>query len=187
MGWFSTLFSTVGAEAISSVGKVIDDLVTSDEELALTEIQQEKIKSAYNIKIQELMIELDRQAAEHEETMESELTERLKLDMKSDSWLSKNIRPMALIFMTAVVSVLAFYTVFSGTLSATQLEALKAWIPFFEMLMVVMYGFYFGSRGLEKMQKMRVEKQRILTRKPSLSANKLSRAASPISAEPLRK
>jgi len=66
MGWFSTLFSTVGAEVISSVGKVIDDLVTSDEELALTEIQQEKIKSAYNIKIQEMVIELDRQAAEHE-------------------------------------------------------------------------------------------------------------------------
>jgi len=166
MGWFSTLFSTVGAEAISSVGKVIDDLVTSDEELALTEIQQEKIKSAYNIKIQELMIKLDRQAAEHEETMESELTERLKLDMKSDSWLSKNIRPMALIFMTAVVSVLAFYTVFTGDLTATQLSALEEWIPFFQILMVVMYGFYFGSRGLEKMQKMRINQQNNLIRKP---------------------
>jgi len=148
------------------VGKVIDDLVTSDEELALTEIQQEKIKSAYNIKIQEMVIELDRQAAEHEATMECALTERLKLDMKSDSWLSKNIRPMALIFMTAVVSVLAFYTVFTGDLTATQLSALEEWIPFFQILMVVMYGFYFGSRGLEKMQKMRINQQNNLIRKP---------------------
>jgi len=168
MGWFSAIFSSVGSEVIRSVGTVVDDLVTSDEELALTEIQQEKIKSAYNIKIQELMIELDRQAAEHEAAMESELTERLKLDMKSDSWLSKNIRPMALIFMTAVVSVLAFYTVFTGDLTATQLSALEEWIPFFQILMVVMYGFYFGSRGLEKMQKMRVNQQNNLIRKPRL-------------------
>ncbi|MDQ7016424.1 MAG: hypothetical protein Q9N68_08615 [Gammaproteobacteria bacterium] len=165
MGWFSSLFSSVGVDLISSVGKVVDDLVTSDEEIALTEIQQAKIKAAYDIKIQELMIELDRQAADHEAKMESELTERLKLDMKSDSFLSKNIRPMALIFMTAVVSVLAFYTVFSGDLTATQLSALEEWIPFFQILMVVMYGFYFGSRGLEKMQKMRVEKQGRLLRK----------------------
>jgi len=160
MGWFSTLFSAVGANVISATGKVLDDLVTSDEELALTDIQQAKIKAAYDIKIQELLIELDRQAGEHEATMESELTERLKLDMKSDSWLSKNIRPMALIFMTSVVSVLAFYTVFTGSLSETQLMALKSWIPFFEVLMVVIYGFYFSSRGLEKMQKMRASRPR---------------------------
>ncbi|MDQ7074931.1 MAG: 3TM-type holin [Gammaproteobacteria bacterium] len=165
MGWFSSLFSSVGVDFISSVGKVVDDLVTSDEEIALTEIQQAKIKAAYDIKIQELMIELDQQAADHEAKMESELTERLELDMKSDSWLSKNIRPMALIFMTAVVSVLAFYTVFSGDLTETQLSALEEWVPFFQILMVVMYGFYFGSRGLEKMQKMRVEKQGRLLRK----------------------
>ncbi|VAW68524.1 hypothetical protein MNBD_GAMMA09-3166 [hydrothermal vent metagenome] len=112
MGWLSKIFSSVGVNVISSVGKVIDDLVTSDEELELTDIQKKKITAAYNVKMQALMLEIDKQAAKREENMENELTERLKLDMKSDSWLSKNIRPMTLVFMTLVVSILAFFTIF---------------------------------------------------------------------------
>jgi hypothetical protein len=155
MGWLSKIFSATGVNVISSVGKVIDDLVTSDEEIALTEIQKSKIKAAYNVKMKELMMDIDRQAAQHEENLENELTERLQLDMKSDSWLSKNIRPMALIFMTLVVSVLAFFTIFDSTLSVSQQGTLDSWIPLFQTLMLVIYGFYFGSRGLEKIQKIR--------------------------------
>jgi len=155
MGWLSKIFSSVGVNVISSVGKVVDDLVTSDEEIALTDIQKSKIKAAYNVKIQELMTQLDRQAAEHEETMEKELTERLKLDMKSDSWLSKNIRPMTLIFMTLVVSLLAFLTIFNSSFNQEQLATIQSWIPFFQTIMLTIYGFYFGSRGLEKIQKIR--------------------------------
>jgi len=95
------------------------------------------------------------QAAKHEETLESELTDRLKLDMKSDSWLSKNIRPMTLIFMTLVVSILAFFTIFKSGFTSEQLTTIQAWIPFFQTIMLTIYGFYFGSRGLEKIQKIR--------------------------------
>ena len=132
MSWLSKIFSSVGVNVISSVGKVIDDLVTSDEEMELTDIQKKKITAAYNVKMQELLNQLDHQAAQHEENLESELTQRLKLDMKSDSWLSKNIRPMTLIFMTLVVSVLAFFTIFTSSFSADQLDTIKEWIPFFE-------------------------------------------------------
>jgi len=159
MGWLSKIFSSTGVNVISSIGKVIDDLSTSDEELALTEIQKAKIKSAYNVKMQELMTKLDQQAAEHEENLETELTGRLKLDMKSDSWLSKNIRPMALIFMTVVVALLAFLTIFNKNLTPEQLNTVEAWIPFFQTIMLVIYGFYFGSRGLEKIQKIRASGQ----------------------------
>ena len=155
MGWLSKIFSATGVNVISSVGKVLDDLVTSDEELALSDIQKSKIKAAYNVKMKELMMNIDRQAAEHEENLENELSERLKLDMKSDSWLSKNIRPMALIFMTLVISILAFFTVFNSTLTPVQQLTLETWIPLFQTLMLVIYGFYFGSRGLEKIQKIR--------------------------------
>lgn len=155
MGWLSKIFSSVGVNVITSVGKVIDDLVTTDEELALTDIQKKKITAAYNIKIQELMLELDQQAAAHEEKMEAELTERLKIDMKSDSWLSKNIRPMTLIFMTLVVSLLSFLTIFTSGFNPEQIETIKQWIPFFQTIMITIYGFYFGSRGLEKFQKIR--------------------------------
>lgn len=155
MGWLSKIFSSAGGNLVDSVGKVVDDLVTSDEEIALTEIQKLKIKSAYNVRMQELLAQLDQQAVQHEARLESELTQRLKMDMKSDSWLSKNIRPMTLIFMTLVVSVLAFCTIFNDSFTPTQLETIQAWIPFFQTIMLTIYAFYFGSRGLEKVQKMR--------------------------------
>lgn len=159
MGWISKIFSSVGVNVIESVGTVIDDLVTTDEELALTDIQKKKITAAYNVKMKELMIELDRQAADHEQKMEGELTERLKLDMKSDSWMSKNIRPMTLIFMTVVVTILAFLTIFNSGFNAEQIKTIEAWIPFFQMIMLTIYGFYFGSRGFEKVQKIRSAQQ----------------------------
>jgi len=155
MAWYSKIFSAVGVDLASTVGKVIDELVTSDEEMALTKNQKLKIKTAYQVRMQELLVKLDKQQAEHEENLESELTGRLKLDMKSDSWLSKNVRPMALIFMTITVSILAFFTVFDSALTEIQLKSLKEWIPFFSTLMMVIYGFYFGSRGIEKVQKIR--------------------------------
>lgn len=155
MGWLSKIFSAVGVDVVSSVGKVVDDLVTTDEEIALTDIQKSKIKAAYKVKMQELLNDMDHRAAQHESNLENELTERLKLDMKSDSWLSKNIRPMTLIFMTIVVAALAFSTIFNRHFSSEQLETIKAWIPFFQTIMLTIYAFYFGSRGLEKMHKIK--------------------------------
>lgn len=155
MGWLSKIFSSTSVDLVSSIGKALDDLVTSDEEMALTEIQKQKIKTAYRIQMQEILMKMDQQAAMHEENMEKELTERLHLDMKSDSWMSKNIRPMTLIFMTLVVSLLAFTTIFDAGFSDKQVAMVKDWIPFFQTVMLTIYGFYFGSRGFEKIQKMR--------------------------------
>ena len=121
MAWLSKIFSAVGVKLVSTIGKVMDDLITSDEEIALTENQKLKIQKAYEVKMRELLVDLDRQQAQHEENLEDELTARLQLDMKSDSWLSKNIRPMALIFMSATVAVLAFFTVFDSNLADAQL------------------------------------------------------------------
>lgn len=155
MGWISKIFSSVGVNVINSVGTVLDDLISTDEEMALTDIQKKKITAAYNVKMQQLMLELDKHAAQHEENMEAELTQRLKLDMKSDSWLSKNIRPMTLIFMTLAVTLLAFTTIFDGSFSPDQRKTVDEWIPFFQVIMLTIYGFYFGSRGFEKIQKIR--------------------------------
>ena len=155
MAWYSRLFSAVGVDLASTVATVIDDVVTSDEEIALTKNQKLKIQTAYELKVQQLLNDLDRQQAEHEQNLEAELTQRLKLDMKSDSVLSKNIRPMSLIFMTVVVTILAFYSVFDSDLNKSQLAALETWEPFFTTIMLTIYGFYFGSRGVEKIQKIR--------------------------------
>jgi len=76
---------------IKDVGKVIDNLTTTDEE-----------RLAAKQKIEELLEQADKDA-------QDQVTARWESDMKSDSFLSKNIRPMVLIYLTFIFSVLAFF------------------------------------------------------------------------------
>lgn len=137
--WLSGLFSKTGASIVESVGSIIDNVHTSTEE---------KIAG-----ITSRLIALDTIAAEREERMQEELTARLELDTNSDSWLSKNIRPLVIGYLTVVVTVLAFATIFTE-LTKEQVESLGMWVGFFTTLMVTAYGFYFGSRGTEKVVKV---------------------------------
>jgi len=72
--------------------------------------------------------------------------------MTSDSWLSKNVRPMILIFLTVMTVVLAYSTIFA--LPPDKVTLLKPWIDTIGGLLSMVYGFYFGSRGLEKIGQM---------------------------------
>jgi hypothetical protein len=72
-----------------------------------------------------------------------ELTDRLKADMGSDSWMSKNIRPMTLVF------ILVTYTVF-GMMSAWDVEVNKEYVQLLGQWGMLIMSFYFGGRTLEK-------------------------------------
>ena len=72
-----------------------------------------------------------------------ELTDRLKADMSSDSWLSKNIRPATLIF------ILITYTVF-GMMSAWDVEVNNNYVELLGQWGMLIMSFYFGGRTLEK-------------------------------------
>lgn len=144
--WLSKLFSSTGAKTIRSLGNIIDDVHTSKEE---------KITA-----ITARLLSLDNTAKNHEQALERELTERLKIDSKSDSWLSRNVRPFILLFLTFAVSLLSFLTVLDVGLTEDQLESLGIWVPFYTTLMVTAYGFYFGSRGYEKVTKIKEDKKR---------------------------
>jgi len=80
-----------------------------------------------------------------------ELTERLKADMASDSWLSKNIRPMVLIFILLAYTGFAIASMFDYETRGNYVELLGNWG------MVVM-SFYFGGRSAEKIMDMRNKK-----------------------------
>ena len=80
-----------------------------------------------------------------------ELTERLKADMGSDSWLSKNIRPMVLIFILMAYTGFAIASMFDFETRNNYVELLGNWG------MVVM-SFYFGGRSAEKIMDMRNKK-----------------------------
>ncbi len=115
---------------IKEVGKVIDDLVTTDEE-----------RLAAKQKVQEILEQADKEAQE-------QVTERWRYDMQSDSFLSKNIRPMVLIYLTVIFTALCFTDGNIGKFTIAE-----AYIPIFQTLLVTVYGAYFVGRSWEKTKK----------------------------------
>ena len=124
------LFSGGGADLVKGVGGVIDSLHTSKEE----KLEAER-------KIKEII-------ANHEAEMEKNITSRWEADLKSDSWLSKNVRPLVLIFLIVCTMLLIF--VDAGALS---FEVKSSWVDLLQLVLITVIGAYFGGRSLEKVKK----------------------------------
>jgi len=124
------LIQLITGGLIKDVGKVIDNLTTTDEE-----------RLAAKQKIEELLEQADKDA-------QGQVTERWKLDMTSDSFLSKNIRPLVLIYLTFIFTILSF---FDGNIGGFQVD--EAYIPIFQSLLITVYGAYFVGRTWEKSKK----------------------------------
>lgn len=77
-----------------------------------------------------------------------EVSKRWDSDMKSDSWLSKNTRPLVLLYLTFATSIFIILD------SATSVVINKTWIELLQTLLVTVYIAYFGSRGVEKVKKI---------------------------------
>lgn len=145
MGWFSKIFSSGVSSVVDSIGNAIDKIHTSDEEKL-------KLKN----ELAEQMNDLEKATQGHVERLESEITARHTNDMKSDSWLSKNVRPIMLIVLTVAMIGLMFSSVFTP-LAATQITALQSWIPLLQALLITVYSFYFGGRTLEKVKNVAID------------------------------
>ena len=117
-------------DLVEGVGGVIDSLHTSEEE-----------KLEANQKIKELV-------SNYEVEMEKTITERWKVDMNSDSWLSKNIRPMVLIFLVVATVLMIFID--AGMLT---FEVKDTWVDLLQLVLITVIGAYFGGRSLEKVKK----------------------------------
>lgn len=124
------LLSLLTGGLIKDVGNVIDKLTTTDEE-----------RLAAKQKIQELLEKADQDA-------QTQVTERWKMDMQSDSFLSKNIRPLVLVYLTSIFTILAFA---DGNVGG--FEVAQEYIPIFQSLLITVYGAYFVGRTWEKAKK----------------------------------
>ena len=121
------IFNWLKGNVIKDIGDVLDNLITSKEE-----------KLEAQRKITEILEQADKEAQE-------QVTERWKADMVSDSWLSKNIRPLVLIYLTFIFTILSF---FDGNIGGFKVA--KEYIPIFQTLLVTVYGAYFVGRTWEK-------------------------------------
>jgi hypothetical protein len=127
----------IGLDALLNVGgKLIDKLIPDPEAKAKAQMELQKMAQDG---------ELAKMANETElyKTEQNNLTERAKADMGSDSWLSKNIRPMTLVFLLVAYSGFAIASIFDLETRGAYVELLGQWG------MLVM-SFYFGGRTMEK-------------------------------------
>ena len=83
-----------------------------------------------------------------EADMQQNVTERWKTDMNSDSWLSKNVRPLVLIFL--VVSTVLMIFIDAGTI---QFTVEQKWTDLLQLVLITVIGAYFGGRSFEKSKK----------------------------------
>ena len=130
MSILNKIFSGGTKELVEGVGGVLDNLSTTKEE-----------KLEAQRKIQELV-------SDFETKMEQNITDRWKADMNSDSWLSKNVRPLVLIFL--VVSTVLMIFIDAGTI-AFEVEA--KWTDLLQLVLITVIGAYFGGRTMEKRKK----------------------------------
>ena len=130
MSILTQIFSSGATELVKGIGGVIDNLHTSKEE-----------KMSGELKIKELI-------ASYEVQMEKEISSRWNADMKSDSWLSKNVRPLVLIFL--VISTVLLIFIDAGVINFV-VEA--KWTDLLQLVLITVIGAYFGGRSIEKAKK----------------------------------
>ena len=130
MSILNKIFSAGAGDLVKNVGGVIDNLTTTKEE----KLEAER-------KIKELI-------ANYEVEMEKNITDRWKADMNSDSWLSKNVRPLILIFL--VVSTVLMIFIDAGTI---QFVVEEKWTDLLQLVLITVIGAYFGGRSFEKRKK----------------------------------
>ena len=130
MSVLNKIFSTGANELVKSVGGVIDNLTTT---------KDEKLEAEQKIKDMIMGYEAE---------MQKQVTERWKVDMNSDSWLSKNIRPLTLIFL--VISTVLIIFIDAGML---QFDVKSSWVDLLQLVLITVIGAYFGGRSLEKVKK----------------------------------
>jgi uncharacterized membrane protein (DUF106 family) len=127
--------------ALLSIGEKVLDKVLPDPE-ARAKAQAMLIEMQQKGELAKLQADMNEQ---------DNLTKRAEADMKSDSWLSKNIRPMTLIF------ILITYTVF-GMMSAWEIEVNNNYVELLGQWGMLIMSFYFGGRTLEKIMDMKAKK-----------------------------
>ena len=130
MSILNKIFSGGTKELVEGVGGVLDNLTTT---------KGEKLEAKR--KIQELV-------SNYETKMEQNITDRWKVDMNSDSWLSKNVRPLVLIFL--VVSTVLMIFIDAGTIT---FEVEEKWTDLLQIVLITVIGAYFGGRTMEKRKK----------------------------------
>ncbi len=131
MSFISKLFTTNAKDLVGEVGNVVDNLTTT---------QEEKLEAKRKIKEITLSFEAE---------LQKEVSKRWEQDMNSDSWLSKNIRPLTLIFLVFSTVLLIFIDS-----EMINFKVQNQWIDLLQIILITIIGAYFGGRSYEKIKRL---------------------------------
>ena len=130
MSILTKIFSSGATELVKGIGGVLDNLTTTKGEKLEAQRKMEELIQSY------------------EAEMQKQVTERWKVDMASDSWLAKNIRPLVMIFL--VISTVLLIFVDAGVIA---FDVKASWVDLLQLVLITVIGAYFGGRSLEKIKK----------------------------------
>lgn len=122
----------VGSSVIGEVSEAVDRFIRTKEE-----------RDAFEKEMTEIFIRA-------ESEMQKNVSDRWKYDMESDSWLSKNVRPLVLVFLIFTTILLIFIE--GGNIDFYIKEE---WITLLQLILLTVIGAYFGGRSIEKVNKTR--------------------------------
>jgi|TARA_R100001129_G_scaffold161825_2_gene126876 hypothetical protein len=129
MSILNKIFGTGATTVADKVAGIADRFIRTKDEKAEFEMEMEKIFIAAEAEIQK------------------NVTERWKSDMASDSWLSKNVRPMVLIFLVVCTMLLIFIDA-----GALKFQVEEKWTELLQLVLITVIGSYFGGRSFEKIK-----------------------------------
>ena len=125
-----TAIMGLAEKLINPVTSLVDDLTTTEEEKAQAKEKLQVIANQFDIELNKA------------------ISERWKADMNSDSWLSKNIRPLTLAFL--IVSTVLLVFIDAG---AVNFIVQSHWVDMLQLVLITVIGAYFGGRSYEKVRK----------------------------------
>lgn len=122
----------VGSSVVDDVANALDRFIRTKED-----------RDAFEKEMTEIFVRAEAE-------MQKNVSDRWKYDMESDSWLSKNVRPLVLVFLIFTTILLIFIE--GGNIDFFIKEE---WIGLLQMILLTVIGAYFGGRSIEKVNKSR--------------------------------
>ncbi len=130
MNWLTKIFGGAAGDVADKVAGIADQFIQTKDEKAKFEMEMEKLFISA------------------EEAIQKNVTERWRHDMTSDSWLSKNVRPLVLIFLVVCTVLMIFID--AGSINFVVEEK---WTSLLEIVLITVIRAYFGGRSFEKIKK----------------------------------
>jgi hypothetical protein len=144
MSIWNNIFGPATADLVKNTDSLIDNAFTSDEERLEARNKFQEIITGFKVKV-----------LEYDAIYQEMITRRWESDNNSDSWLAKNVRPLALVYLLLIISLLA---ITDGNFGGFSIK--ESWIQLFTALTLTTFAGYYGSRAIEKITKGRKDDTR---------------------------